>query len=688
MKKIQEIFAATGLKLPKLDSHPLPIDIDPFSVYALFNKHTTLENRIKLVTAFKDSFSIDAPVPQEFNGIPLVNNMAATFYAFDGDPRRKPDDIDNLWALFEIALFHADRPTDKTREDFIRIFNNTYRQFGLRWMLSFGLYWIRPHTYMNLDSNTREFLSDPSHTSPDIVATLKRLSRMPDAERYLSICESLKETALSKAYSYSSFPELSESTWNVPKPAPVQTSTDSTNVLGDPDIASVRYWLLAPGKNASEWSKFQQTNTAAISWADLGNLDDYPSKDDIQDALIHSRGGETSHNNAALACWQFAHEMKPGDIIWAKRGRQEIIGRGVVSGAYEFDESKGDYPHFRSVDWTDNTIFRTDDLLSMKTLTDLTTNTELVSRIEGFYNAEKLDEVDDEPVIDYPEYSPEDFLSEVFMSPDKYESLTNILQVKKNIILQGAPGVGKTFAAKRLAYSLMGEKDVSRVMMVQFHQSYSYEDFIEGYRPSANGFELTKGAFYSFCKKAADDSENDYFFIIDEINRGNLSKIFGELFMLIENDKRGSKNTLQLLYSHELFYVPSNVYLIGMMNTADRSLAMLDYALRRRFAFFDLTPGFQTEKFIEYRDSLGEPKFNALLRQVELLNEVIAQDDSLGDGFCIGHSYFCNLRPGSTDDAALVPIVEYELIPLLKEYWFDDPSRIADWSDRLRGAIR
>ena len=172
--------------------------------------------------------------------------------------------------------------------------------------------------------------------------------------------------------------------------------------------------------------------------------------------------------------------------------------------------------------------------------------------------------------------------------------------------MQGAPGVGKTFAAKRLAYSMMGVKDPNRVMMVQFHQSYSYEDFIEGFRPAATGFELKKGPFYNFCKKAEDDLENDYYFIIDEINRGNLSKIFGELFMLVENDKRGI--SLQLLYSGDKFSVPENVYIIGMMNTADRSLAMLDYALRRRFAFFEFSPAFQTNGFRKYRQEKNNKK--------------------------------------------------------------------------------
>lgn len=220
--------------------------------------------------------------------------------------------------------------------------------------------------------------------------------------------------------------------------------------------------------------------------------------------------------------------------------------------------------------------------------------------------------------------------------------------------------------------------------MVQFHQSYSYEDLIEGYRPTDTGFEIKKGSLYSFCKKAADDLENDYFFIIDEINRGNLSKIFGELFMLIENDKRG--NSLQLLYSDEKFFVPKNVYILGMMNTADRSLAMLDYALRRRFAFYEMKPGFSTEGFIEYRMSKQNSKLDNLINRVEKLNEAISVDDSLGDGFCIGHSYFCNIK--EIDDKTLSNIIEYELIPLLKEYWFDESTKVHDWSSTLRGAIK
>ena len=222
-----------------------------------------------------------------------------------------------------------------------------------------------------------------------------------------------------------------------------------------------------------------------------------------------------SQKNSALALWQFSRELKPGDIVFAKRGRSVIIGRGVVEGGYQFDENGDSYPNIRRMHWTHSGEWHTEDLLAMKTLTDITAYPDLVAKLDSFFESEDSETEEDagEPV--YPTYTPEDFLSEVYMSAERYGTLVNVLHAKKSIILQGAPGVGKTFAAKRLAYSIMGAKDAERVMMVQFHQSYSYEDFIEGFRPNVQGFDLEKGAFYSFCKKAQDDSDNDYFFIID-----------------------------------------------------------------------------------------------------------------------------------------------------------------------------
>lgn len=280
-------------------------------------------------------------------------------------------------------------------------------------------------------------------------------------------------------------------------------------------------------------------------------------------------------------------------------------------------------------------------------------------------------------------YDKEDFLEEVYMSSDDYDTLESLIKRKKNIILQGAPGVGKTFAAKRLAYSIMGCKDENRVLCVQFHQSYSYEDFIMGYKPYEDGFKLENGIFYNFCKKAENKPNEPYFFIIDEINRGNLSKIFGELLMLIENDKRGQKMTLA--YNGMPFSVPKNLYIIGMMNTADRSLAMIDYALRRRFSFYSMNPAFKNEGFKAYQGELNNIKFNSLIQVIQELNETIANDASLGEGFVIGHSYFCG--EDVCTDNWLREIIEYDLIPILEEYWFDDNSKAKLWSNKMRGVL-
>lgn len=282
-------------------------------------------------------------------------------------------------------------------------------------------------------------------------------------------------------------------------------------------------------------------------------------------------------------------------------------------------------------------------------------------------------------------YTKENFLQEVFMTSEKYDILKNLLLKKKNIILQGSPGVGKTFSAKRLAYSILGTKNDNKIKMIQFHQNYSYEDFIMGYRPTETHFELKYGAFYSFCKEAEKDKENKYFFIIDEINRGQMSKIFGELLMLIEEDKRGE--SLPLVYNSENdkeFSVPKNLYIIGMMNTADRSLAMIDYALRRRFAFFDFIPAFNTQSFKIYAENKNSKQYLDLIEEVKNLNKDISE--SIGEGFQVGHSYFCTHE--SISNNWLLSVIDYEIIPLLKEYWFDEIEKVEEWTKKLKNSIK
>ena len=803
IERINDVYTAINMQVPKLESGGDIIDIDPFTIFGLFNKGITNSNRIAIIRSIANVFGIEAKVPNNFDGIPVLNNLKATFYAFKED--RKADDIDNIWNVFEAALRLADNDTEQNRKEFSKWYDLVHDQRCIRWNITMGLYWIRPYTYINLDSRNRWYISNVENMPAEFVDSIKKkINKVPNATDYLFIKDACIKALEVGSYEYKNYPELSYSAWIVSEqvnrqkaaangkklsnaaflrwfkpliqalrdlggsgtPAEArakiveneQLSDEEVNAIrgknnvnkfenevafarsylvnagyidksiygvwtlteagksvemtddmasdifksgvaqaqnsrekkgaaiADDDVDTVHYWIYAPGENSCMWEEFYSEGIMAIGWGEIGDLKTFDSKDAMKSKMKETFDASLSYKNAAHATWQFVNDMKIGDIVFVKKGMHQLVGRGVVSSDYEYDADRNDkYGNIRKVNWTHKGEWPHPGQAVMKTLTDITSYTDYVEKLNALFEDESAEDVE-EVSKNYPVYTEDDFLDEVFMTEEEYSKLVGILKAKKNVILQGAPGVGKTFAAKRLAYSVMGVKDIDRVMMVQFHQSYSYEDFIMGFRPSTTGFELKKGAFYNFCKKAEIDSDNDYFFIIDEINRGNLSKIFGELFMLIENDKRGIE--LQLLYSDEKFAVPANVYIIGMMNTADRSLAMLDYALRRRFAFFEIKLGFETDGFREYRMSLDNDKFNKLINCVENLNSVIASDESLGEGFCIGHSYFCNLEVDKIDNECLYGIVEYELIPLLKEYWFDEPTKVKDWSNNLRSAVK
>src|SRR5699024_2558633 len=448
-----------------------------------------------------------------------------------------------------------------------------------------------------------------------------------------------------------------------------------------------KYWIYSPGRNASMWDEFYNEGVMGIVWGDLGNLKDYATKEDMKVKMKELYGEEFTYKNAGHATWQFANEVKPGDVVYAKKGQRLVIGYGYVTSDYIFDETREKYKHIHNVDWKVTGQFEHPGQAVNKALTDITPYTDYLRKLKDLFVEEVEDvepeEIEDDREEDNEPYTEANFLNEVFMDEASYKKLVHLLQYKKNLILQGAPGVGKTFLAKRLAYSMMGKKYGSRVKMIQFHQSYSYEDFMMGFRPTETGFALTEGQFYSFCKEAELDSERDYFFIIDEINRGNLSQIFGELLMLLEGDKRGQE--LRLIYQDEQFSIPKNVYVIGMMNTADRSLAIIDYALRRRFSFYTLKPAFDSEGFQEMVEIAGNDNYNRLVSTVKALNKDIAEDESLGAGFQIGHSYLTTNEEVTNDWLSLV--IEYEILPLLKEYWFDEPEKIQEWTSKLRGVI-
>lgn len=440
----------------------------------------------------------------------------------------------------------------------------------------------------------------------------------------------------------------------------------------------VGYWLYSAGSNAKNWDKQFKEGYMSIDYNFPDDLNDFKEKQE----LINSGddyGFEEGNMNTIKALWDFSKEINKGDVVISKKGRSKYLGYGIVTSDYIYDGSIVDYKHKRKVKWIKKGDWNVDGNLPLKTLTNITQFQDYVQKLKS-----KLGINENDKAIGNPKFNLEKVLENVFLDYNDFQNIIDILSTKKNIILQGSAGVGKTFIAKKIAQALQEDYREDTIEMIQFHQSYSYEDFIQGYRPNEASFSLQNGIFYDVCEKAKKDTSIPHFLIIDEINRGNLSKIFGELMMLIEADKRGEKNKIKLTYSSKNdFYVPDNLYIIGTMNTADRSLTIVDYALRRRFAFIKMKPNFdkQFQSFL-MKKGISEELIFKISNKMKNLNNIISSDDSLGEGFEIGHSYFCSYKSGE-QNKWLTNVIKYEIIPLIEEYWFDDKQLIEEYSSLI-----
>ena len=473
--------------------------------------------------------------------------------------------------------------------------------------------------------------------------------------------------------------------------------------VGDSNQAKkheLQHWLYTPGEGAARWEEFRTAGIMALNWDRVGDLAAFPDKESLLDALYTHYGDWGGRpRKAADSVWDYIHAMKPGDIVYVRRSFNEIVGRGVVRSDYRYDEDRSSFRAVRDVEWTHVGSWPLEQRIGRLMLQRLTENTKYTPDqlnaligIEDSHSSASVDERRGNNDLDEADehYTSADFLDEVFLRPEDVEQMLGLLRRKKNLILQGAPGTGKTFAAKRLAYALMGQTDDSRVEVVQFHQSTAYEDVVVGLRPTAEGgFAAAEGVFARFCRRAAADPGRDYVFIIDEINRANISKAFGELLMLIEAEHRGE--ALRLPVSGELLSVPKRLHIIGMMNTADRGLALIDYALRRRFAFFEMRPALDHPGFLRHVEAVGSSRLEALVDVVRRLNQRIAEDEALGPGFQIGHSYLCLPAAGPENpagtDADVTSVVRYELEPLVREYWFDNPSAMDESIHELESVL-
>jgi len=662
-----------GLKVISLtdrdaDGNEFPLaEIDPFTFFTAFNRTITPTNRRAILERIKIAWQLSSPLPDDFDGIPTANNQNSWAFSFQRD--RASDDVSTLWRAAKEGFTKTWRDYDRT------LFQTSLdvRFNGLA-RFSMSLFWMNPMGFMPCDGNTREYFR---HRGLALAGN--------SAEDYFAWMEQVVATA------GSNFPQISFETYAANQEADDAKDDDEPKLNADR-----RIWVFAPGKDADQWGKMFAEGVMAIGWNELGDLREYSEQEEIAEQLKQWRQtqlGPTKSaaepTNDSLACWEFVSAIEPGDVVVAKQGNRKVVGYGVVTGEYSYDVEASPFTHRRSMKWQGSGDWTLPDEFkpfTNKTLTELR-DRDRVRALEEVLGVSLLElpvtTVSKPDPSSKTPFTKADALDGLFMGEAQFEEIIARLTRKKAVILQGPPGVGKTFVARRLAFAMMGQKDESRVAMVQFHPSYGYEDFVQGYRPTERGgLERRDGTFLRFARRAYVDwqaHQNDarhWFFIIDEINRGNLAKIFGELLMLIEADKRGADHAIPLTYSQhngEQFFVPPNLHLIGTMNTADRSLAMVDYALRRRFAFVTLEPAIESPRFFDWLTQHGASEIlvKRLQHHITQLNEQIRKERDLGNGFCIGHSFFCSMsgQKPMLDDEWFDDIVHGEIKPLLEEYF-------------------
>ncbi len=619
-------------------------DIDPFTFMNRLALYSN-ENRKNFIKLFADKTKINLEIPKDFDGVPTVNAQKSAMVQFKDD--RDENDIDEFWTFFEIALEFPKNPNLK--EEFIKYYDILLNKPNCGYNISSCLFRMDAKNYFSLDSTNRSYLADKLNLV---------IKEYPSGEKYLEILEKINEY-LKNSGDYNSYAELSYEAWKESRKNKTENRKELLDTMHNKDDRKKRYfWLNA---NPKIWS---------FSEIKPGETIEYNSYNE---------------NNNKRRIFQRFEEAEVGDEVIA----YETTPSKAIVGICKVDKPlKNNAITFKKVEQFSHPILFKDikDLPELQNMEYFKNNQGSLFKLTNEEYNILMDIIREEnPIVKktYEKYNSDDFLNDVYMSKIQYEEIKSLIIEKQNIILEGSPGVGKTYMAKKLVYSLIGEKNDDQIEMIEFHQNYSYEDFIEGYRPNEDGkLEIEKGIFFQFCLTAENNPDKDFYLIIDEINRGNLSKIFGELLMLIEKDKR--QTSVTLAYSKVKFKVPKNLYLIGLMNTADRSIAIIDYALRRRFSFVDIMPAYENEKFKDYVASFNNEKLNRIIKTIKDLNKEISKDVSLGEEFMIGHSYFCNLTKENLDNKIDL-IVKYEIKPLLKEYWFDNKEKLDEWKKKLEG---
>ncbi len=646
-------------------------ELDPFTFFGVFNRGLTRDKRVLIIEELRKFFAVNAPAPKDFEGIPILNNQNSWFISYSA--KRAQGDVDRLWDVFVRAL--GDDPMSDPK--FADAFDAALDVRGTNVNLTTALFWIRPRTFASLDGTLREHLG------------LKLPSAGLSFTFYRDTLEKLRKTA------GGDFMTLSRAAYlggggavpvGIAAAKPAVTDIDAI-IDGD-----TRFWLVGaywddrdpPGQTTRFLDEGVWENGYSDRYLDLvkqmrpgdriaikavaTQQKELPFENhgkSVSKMIIKARGTVVRNHGDGRSVevewepekpWRNWYFYTGRPTVWQLR-KDEEMSRLLIRFVF-FDEPQ-DYAHFTKKWWG---------------------------------SVVPPEVVEDEILDGAQPYGVEDVLADgVFMTSDEIELALRRLRTKKLLVLQGAPGVGKTFVARKLAYALMQARDDARIEMLQFHPSFTYEDFVRGYRPTgeAGKFELKDGPFLHLCDRARKD-ERPHVLIIDEINRGHLSQVFGELFMLLEADKRGPSYAVTPLYrrqADEKFSVPENVFVISTMNIADRSIALVDFALRRRFAFITLEPRFGDAAFRKWLldRKLPESALQLIVQRMTTLNERISADAQLGPAFRVGHSFFC---PRGEDFSSLGlewfrEIVHTEVVPLLDEYWYDAPEKARVAKDAL-----
>jgi 5-methylcytosine-specific restriction enzyme B len=630
-------------------------DICPFTVIGIFNRGITDANRKTIAAELAKLLGVAEAVPDSFEGIPTLNNQKSWFFGYDN--KRQPDDIDVLWEIFSQAITFAESDNADARSSFVTAYDNATQRYGVGWNLTMGLYWIRPWNFPTLDGQSHRYISKKLNIQIGMNGPKGRCN----SNDYLAVLDTLEARFQEDAYPVHSFPELSLAAWLYK-----DSATSAHPYATDPD--------------AQDFEPDDGEISPDEIDADLKGL--LPKFDDLMIPFLRHLRDQQAHI-ASEVYQKLKSEMglEKYDVITLESTGQPLFdNRAAWAKSYLKRAEMVDFPRRGFVQISEKGLA----LLNLPQA-----KLDKYRRFTDFFSVAPSISDKLPPIVPY---SMDDIIAEgCFIAREKLERILERLRAKKNLILQGPPGTGKTWLAKRLAFALIGQRDDSKVRAVQFHPNLSYEDFVRGWRPAGDGkLTLVDGPFVEMIEAASKEPTARHVVVIEEINRGNPAQIFGEMLTLLEADKRTPNEALELSYrksDYERKFIPDNLYVIGTMNIADRSLALVDLALRRRFAFINLEPtlGKPWHDWVQSQCGIDSEILVEIEKRLIFLNTEISADANLGPQFRVGHSYVTPSIRNPISDARewFRQVVDTEIGPLLDEYWFDALEKSQKARNRL-----